>query len=273
MVEALDYGDRQEEAMTKRTSKPGEPRNDLPGERWTSIPGYDGIYEFSNLGRIYRISRLGADGRTVRSRILKTSINNGRLVAYLPILGKKKGRAFYIEKAILVLFQEKDSGPESLPGEEWKDIEGYEGLYQISNLGRILSLGRIIDDGHGRNRYIRARVRENGSDASGYPKVELARSGETKTVLVHRLVAAAFVPNPLGLPVVHHKDENRLNGRADNLEWITTEGNIQDWFDRRRVVVSTDTIERVLAAAASGKTPAEILASLPKKRKMRKAAG
>lgn len=244
----------------------------MPEEQWMPIPGLSG-YEISNQRRVRRLSRQCPPsrrypgGRIVATRIVSTSINNGYLVAY------PEGRIFYVEKSVLQLFPEMIPTLESLPGEEWKNIPRYEGVYQISNFGRVLSLPRIINDGQGKNRYVRARVRENGSDAGGYPKVELAKNGEVETLLIHRLVAIAFVPNPLNLPVVHHKDEDRLNSRADNLEWVTNEGNIRDWFDRRRVVISTDTIKRVLSASAAGKTPAEILASLPRKRKIRKPAG
>jgi len=260
--------------LTKRTTEPGEPRNDRPGEEWKPIPNYEGIYEVSNLGRVFRLNRLDCSGRTVRSRMLKISINEGFRVAYLAIpnqpAGKPRARAFYVDKAVMELFPKMIERPDSLPGEEWKDVSGYEGFYQISNLGRIHSVGRHLEDTLGRKRFWSARITTNGSDGSGYPKVELSKAGIIKTLLVHRLVAAAFVPNPDNLPVVNHIDEDKTNCRSNNLEWVTNAGNIQDWFDARNHRVDAKLIEHITRETATGKTPSEILTALPKKRKPRK---
>lgn len=97
--------------------------------------------------------------------------------------------------------------------EEWKDIEGYEGLYQVSNYGRIKSLKRH----HVRN----DRILTFGTDKDGYKRVDLRKDGFCKTKRVHILVAKAFVPNPNGYTIVHHKDHNVENNRAENLEWMT----------------------------------------------------
>lgn len=94
--------------------------------------------------------------------------------------------------------------------EEWKDIEGYEGLYMISNLGRVKSLrhGKWIE-------------RRSNVNRQGYYALTLHKDGGNKTCTIHRLVAKAFIPNPLGFPCVNHKDENKENNRVDNLEWCT----------------------------------------------------
>lgn len=233
-----------------------------PGEAWKPVPGFEDFYELSNRGRVRTKARKITDGRYRKARMLKLSTVNGYLVVHLCPVGRV-GEKLYVERAVFELFPETREAPPDLPGEEWKDIRGYEGFYRVSNFGRILSLDRLTR----KRRFIRSRVREHGSDGGGYPKVELARDGRIETALIHRLVADAFVPNPLNLPVVHHRDENRLNSRADNLEWVTNKANVQDWFDRRRVVISADTIEAIAAAVAAGKTPDEILATLPRKRK------
>lgn len=97
--------------------------------------------------------------------------------------------------------------------EEWRDIEGYEGLYQVSNYGRVKSLkfGKMIIL---KNRY-----------CAGYWSVMLYKNGIGVPKTVHRLVAEAFIPNPQNLPCVNHKDENRSNCVSDNLEWCTYEYN------------------------------------------------
>lgn len=89
--------------------------------------------------------------------------------------------------------------------EIWKDIPGYEGLYQVSNLGSVRRDGKLRAYGMCR----------------GYPQVSLCKNGLVRMYYVHRLVAEAFVPNPDQHPIVNHKDENPLNSRADNLEWCT----------------------------------------------------
>ena len=97
--------------------------------------------------------------------------------------------------------------------EIWKDCKGYEGLYQVSNLGRIWSIKG--------QRYLKGC-----EDKDGYLRINLkAKNGKAKTERVHRLVAIAFIPNPLGLPVVNHKDENKQNNAVDNLEWCSVRYN------------------------------------------------
>lgn len=102
--------------------------------------------------------------------------------------------------------------------EEWKDIKGYEGLYQISNRGRVKSLGN--------NKTRKEKILSLKPGNNGYIRVYLCRKREkTKPFLVHRLVAQAFLPNPDNLPVVNHKDENKLNNNVENLEWCTYQYN------------------------------------------------
>ena len=97
--------------------------------------------------------------------------------------------------------------------EIWKDCKGYEGSYQVSNLGRIWSIKG--------QRYLKGC-----EDKDGYLRVNLtAKNGKVKTERIHRLVAIAFIPNPLGLPVVNHKDENKQNNAVDNLEWCSVRYN------------------------------------------------
>ena len=105
--------------------------------------------------------------------------------------------------------------------EIWKDIEGFEGFYQISNLGRVKSLPRLVPFKQGMFRMTRERILKNRVGSNGYGFVYLCKPKAKRQVLVHRLVAQAFIPNPLGLAIVNHKDENPLNCRVENLEWCT----------------------------------------------------
>ncbi len=103
--------------------------------------------------------------------------------------------------------------------EEWKDIVGYEGIYQVSNFGRIKSVDHYTYN-NGRCMRVKGKIRVLSVNKKGYCGVVLHR-GRSKFVGVHRLVAQAFIPNPDNLPCVNHKDENPSNNCIDNLEWCT----------------------------------------------------
>lgn len=96
--------------------------------------------------------------------------------------------------------------------EIWKDIEGYEGIYQISNKGSVKSIPR---------KGAKGGLIKPTADKDGYLCIGLNKNARRKTFKVHRLVAAAFIPNTENLPEVNHKDENKLNNCVDNLEWCT----------------------------------------------------
>lgn len=104
--------------------------------------------------------------------------------------------------------------------EEWRDIHGYEGLYSISNLGRVKS--QIKKSGF---LYLKERIMNPTIKSNGYLQIDLIKSGNRKKFYVHRLVAEHFIPNPNNLPCVNHIDYNRVNNSCDNLEWCTYESN------------------------------------------------
>ena len=115
--------------------------------------------------------------------------------------------------------------------EIWKDIEGYEGLYQVSNLGRVRSLDRYYTKPHPRNG-VPTKYFKHGTvivchvHRNGYVGVVLKVGGVKKNFMVHRLVAKAFVPGYFENADVNHKDCNRQNNHADNLEWTTRRDNL-----------------------------------------------
>ena len=102
--------------------------------------------------------------------------------------------------------------------EEWRDIIGYEGLYQVSNLGRVKSFLYY----NGTNERIIKPIRLK----NGYYNVSLSKNKISKKIYIHRLVADAFIPNPNSYPIINHKDENPSNNCADNLEWCTQKYNM-----------------------------------------------
>lgn len=110
--------------------------------------------------------------------------------------------------------------------ETWKDIKGYEGLYQVSNMGRVKSLERTITRKNGRKFSVKERILKLRSDGRGYLQVVLCNgSGKIKNFKVHRLVCEAFHENPNNKPCVNHIDENKTNNAVSNLEWCTVAEN------------------------------------------------
>lgn len=108
--------------------------------------------------------------------------------------------------------------------EIWKDIEGYEGLYKVSNLGNVKSL-----------KYSKERILKAGDDGYGYLQVNLCKEGNKKTLKIHRLVALAFIENPNNMPEINHKDEDKTNNSAYNLEWCDRTYNINHGMRNKRV--------------------------------------
>ena len=101
--------------------------------------------------------------------------------------------------------------------EEWRDVPGYEGLYQVSNLGRVRSEKRSTT---------RGVILKGKINTHGYVEVTLSKKNVRKTARVHRMVAIAFIPNPEGKPQVNHRNGDRSDNRAENLEWCTASENM-----------------------------------------------
>ena len=105
--------------------------------------------------------------------------------------------------------------------EEWRPVVGYEGLYEVSNTGRV----RSLDKYDSMNRFLRGRILRLFTDGLGYLRAQLYSNSKRKSFLVHRLVAQAFIPNPDNLPQVNHRDENPSNDNVENLEWCDAKYN------------------------------------------------
>ena len=112
-----------------------------------------------------------------------------------------------------------------MKNEEWLDVKGYEGLYQVSSDGRVKSLERTFIDKIGRERYVKERILKPAIDRYGYLLVSLYAGGKQKNHTVHRLVCEAFHENPDNKPQVNHINEIKTDNRASNLEWATAREN------------------------------------------------
>lgn len=122
--------------------------------------------------------------------------------------------------------------------EYWKPVVGYEGLYEVSNWGRVKSL-----------KFGKERILKPCTNRYGYLFVKLCKDGKVKPFTVHRLVAEAFLPNPDNLPQVNHKDENKQNNIVSNLEWCSAQYN--NTYGTR--------IERVAEKTTNGKCSKTVL--------------
>lgn len=107
----------------------------------------------------------------------------------------------------------------------WKDIQGYEGLYQVSNKGNVRSLDRWIDRENQPGYFLKGKVLRPRTGKNGYKYVVLSKNGERRTLTVHRLVASVFLSNPNGFNVVNHIDGEKTNNEAYNLEWCSYSDN------------------------------------------------
>ena len=128
----------------------------------------------------------------------------------------------------------------------WRAVKGYEGLYAVNNTGQVKSLFRY-------KKVLKPNVMKRG-----YCTVELFKDGQSKRLLIHRLVAEAFIPNPYNFPQVNHIDENPMNNSADNLEWCTAKYNMNygEGAKTRHLRIDYTTEKRKQIARENGKAKA-----------------
>lgn len=119
--------------------------------------------------------------------------------------------------------------------EIWRDIKDYEGLYQVSNLGRVRSVDHYVKHWCGGVRLVKGKIIKPCTVSGGYLGVDLCRNNVSKTYLVHRLVAQAFIPNPKNKRCVNHLNKIRTDNRKENLEWCTHKEN-NNWLDHNELV-------------------------------------
>lgn len=117
--------------------------------------------------------------------------------------------------------------------EIWKDILGYEGYYQVSNLGRVKALRRKKATRWGNYFWLKETIKSPYPQEDGYLQIGLSKDGKKTNFLLHRLVGLAFIPGDTSLEI-NHIDFDRKNCRADNLEWETRQGNVEHSYSNGR---------------------------------------
>lgn len=109
--------------------------------------------------------------------------------------------------------------------EIWIESPALPGRYMVSSLGRVKRMAHTAIDAAGTQRFLPERLLQR-KKSNDYPRIILQEGGRAKAYLIHRLIAEVFVPNPLGLPCVNHKDGDKSNPHPDNLEWCTHQQNM-----------------------------------------------
>ncbi len=126
--------------------------------------------------------------------------------------------------------------------EVFVDIPGYEGYYQVSNYGKVISLYRVIKEKTGKTQALKGRILKLRINPGGYYYVGLGKNGSKATFAIHQLVAQAFISNPNNKKTVNHIDGNKLNNSVTNLEWSTYSENLEHAYKTglRRAVKSSE---------------------------------
>lgn len=215
---------------------------------WRPVPGFPS-YEASDAGCIRNVNTGNLLKNSVRkdgTGVPNVSLvrNNGKVSTYetrfviactfmeLDIEARPKPKLEYIDgdKFNNAVSNIRIKDPCSLVGEEWRPVKGWETIYHVSNLGRVKRLAHVdkyvrSDTGKTVDRYVADLIMKL-QDHDGYDEVGLIYMNKTEYIMVHRLVAQAFVPNPDNLPQVNHIDGNKRNNKLSNLEWCTGQENI-----------------------------------------------
>jgi len=142
-------------------------------------------------------------------------------------------------------------------GEVW--AKTFDDSYEVSSLGRVRSVDRIVVYSDGRSYFYRGVIRKLSLSPNGYVQVNFSRRSRE---LVHRLVGVAFIPNPLNLPEINHKDGDKLNNKVNNLEWATSSFNkrhaLETGLRKAGPRMSTEDIAKVRYYSKEGKSGVEI---------------
>lgn len=127
--------------------------------------------------------------------------------------------------------------------EIWKPVVGFEGYYEVSNLGRVRSLDRTVIRSNGIVQTLRGKVKDVKNNAYGYPCVTLCKDGISRQTTLHRIIAEAFIPNPDNKPEIDHINTIREDFRLENLRWVSHKENMHNPISKERVYINSHTKE------------------------------
>ena len=218
----------------------------LEGEFWVPIPEFEQLYKVSNYGRVKSLDRTKMqkhpNGKliehTYKGRLIKLDFSSNKFGS-VNLYDRSRKVTYSIYHLVLDIFGQVHADSFfyginyilSYSGEIWKDVEGYESLYQISNFGRIRKFSK--------NRILILSV----WDSDGYNSITLSKDNSPLSFLVHRLVAQAFIPNPENKPQVNHIDGNKKNNHVENLEWVTASENMQHAYDNGLIIKTSESMK------------------------------
>lgn len=144
-----------------------------------------------------------------------------------------------------------------MKNEIWKPVKGYEGLYEVSNFGRVRSFDRVVVDKNGRKLHYSGKIMTQNKTFDGYPNITLGTYNNKRTITIHRLVAEAFIPNPLNLPQVNHKDEDITNNVCTNLEWCDNGYNVNYGTGNQKRRINSSKNKKIIQLTLNGDFVAE----------------
>ena len=231
-----------------------ESEYELHDEIWKDVPDFEDHYQVSNFGRVRSKDRVRTQmhmsgcmiDRFYPGKLITPDYSAKSKFGSLNLYkGKKKFKSVAIYVLMCKCFGQEYTDtffygsyiPTCLPNELWKDVVGYEGLYKVSNLGRVK---KIFED---YEIVLKPFIHP-------YYTVTLSKHDKTRNIYVHRLVAEAFIPNPENKPEVNHIDGNKLNPNVENLEWVTKSENIKHAFRTGLAHISPETRKKAGAGSA-----------------------
>ena len=126
---------------------------------------------------------------------------------------------------------------EDILGEVWKDIPGWEGIYQISNFGRVKAIARTVKDGRGSMHYVKTRIikQHKSGPTRSYLGFGSHRNGKSGRLYTHKCVASAFIPNLENKPWIDHINTDTFDNRVENLHWVTASENLKNPITSQRM--------------------------------------
>ena len=215
-------------------------------DEYADIPGYGGVYRINKNGKVVRraTTSVNSAGKISKCPDKVMAVSNGRvelsidgvrsvrkvreLLAVTFIPEYVEGQPVYYISGSEDTLSNLSLNPVSSAdeGDQWKDIPGYENLYQASESGDVRSITHPVSGPKGSTIIKYGRILKQQMNG-GYKTCILSKDGESKVFTVHRLIASTFIPNPDNKPQVNHIDGDKLNNKVTNLEWVTQSENMQ----------------------------------------------